>query len=570
MPTPDPNQKMEELLRAYARKRRDEAGAPFELPADVRARLQEEVRGTLRKTAAAPAPRWGLSLAGWLRLALAGSVAALVILVLRSNTAPPASSTLRLAQAKEKVAAPAAPAAAPLAGEPARPTPAPMAEAAKAPVAAAAPVVPPPTVAPPAGNRALALEQPATSDESAAKAELDKVPEMPKPSTLRDFAADRTAGSLESAVAGAPPGRAGGGGFGGGGARGGFGGGRGGRGGLAGATPDSRLVSTSPSTTGNLNLAVQAASSTALGNAPSTVPFAQQMARSGPASRAPAERGREAKAPSSAVLVTFQIERNGDQVRIVDADGSAYEGRVVAPEMLDQLQADLKERRAAKDLSVAPAAAAPAQPIAPQGKNSFAGNLGAPGNGPVNAPASAAEPRAAAAANNDSFAQNNANASQSNLAVTPPAGDENGFAFQVNGLNRKLNQPVNIIGNCAPMPLLQTVSIAGGNFMTGGNFSNQNSSNQIQAVAGANNAVVLPALPLAGQSQPASNSGNLVNYQNIAPPPPASPSVQNAQNMLNSANLQNMNSITRFWRVTGEVQVGASNRFNLDAASVQP
>jgi hypothetical protein len=40
--------------------------------------------------------------------------------------------------------------------------------------------------------------------------------------------------------------------------------------------------------------------------------------------------------------------------------------------------------------------------------------------------------------------------------------------------------------------------------------------------------------------------------------------------MLNSANLQNMNSITRFWRVTGEVQVGASNRFNLDAASVQP
>ena len=102
---------MEELLRACARKRRDEAGAPFELPPDVRARLQAEVRNTLRKSAAAPTPRWGLSLAGWLRLALAGSVAVLVILMLRSNTAPPASSRQQLAQADEKKAATAAPTA---------------------------------------------------------------------------------------------------------------------------------------------------------------------------------------------------------------------------------------------------------------------------------------------------------------------------------------------------------------------------------------------------------------------------------------------------------------------------
>jgi len=40
MPSPDPNKKMEDLLRAYARKRREEAGAPFELAPRVRARLQ--------------------------------------------------------------------------------------------------------------------------------------------------------------------------------------------------------------------------------------------------------------------------------------------------------------------------------------------------------------------------------------------------------------------------------------------------------------------------------------------------------------------------------------------------
>jgi uncharacterized membrane protein YgcG len=555
MPTPDPNQKMEELLRAYARKRRDEAGAPFELPADVRARLQAEVRSALRKAAAAPAPRWGLSLAGWLRLALAGSVAVLVILMLRSNTAPPASSRLRLAKAEEKVAAPAAPTTAPLASKPSPPVPAPLADTAKMPVAAAAPVVSPPTVAPPAGNRAQATRNLSTPDEAAAKAAFDKTTAMPKPATAGDLAAGRGAGYVESAVAGAPAGGGGGGGFGGGGARGG-GGGRGGRGGAVGAIADSHLASISQPATGNVNFAEQAASSTVLGNLQSAVPFAQQMARSEPALRVPMERNRESKTPSSGVLATFKIERNGDQVRIVDADGSAYEGRVVASEMPDQSQMISAERRAANDLSVPPGAAAPAQPKAPQGNN-FADNLGAQSHGPVNAPASAATSRAAS--NYDNFAQNNANASQSNLAGTQPAGDESGFAFQVSGLNFKLNQSVNIIGNCAPMPLEQGAVVIGGNF-----------SNQIQAVAGANNAVVLPARPPAGQSRAASNSGNIVNYQNNAATPTASPSVQNAQYGLNSANLQNMNSITRFWRVTGEVQVGASNRFNLDAASVQP
>ena len=130
MPTPDPNQKMEDLLRAYARKRREEAGAPFELSPDVRARLQEEVRRTLGKPAAAPAPRRGLSLAGWLRLALGGAVTVLVILVARSNAPLPASSQKQLAQAEKKAAPPAS---TPAFKQPAPTGPARLAEDAKAP-----------------------------------------------------------------------------------------------------------------------------------------------------------------------------------------------------------------------------------------------------------------------------------------------------------------------------------------------------------------------------------------------------------------------------------------------------
>jgi hypothetical protein len=571
MPSPEPNQKMEELLRAYARKRRDEAGAPFELPPDVRARLQEEVRGTLRKSAAAPAPRWGLSLAGWLRLALAGSVAVLVILMIRSNTAPPASSRQQFAKAEEKKAAPVAPTTTLTARKPAPATPAPSADAFKAPVAAAAPVVPPPTVAPPASNRALAMEKSSSPNEDAAKAAFAKSMEMPNTATASNVFADGTAGSVSGGIAGAPAGGGGGAGFGGGGGFGGFGrggrngGGGGGRGGAsASAAPAAQIASVSPAAAGNVNAVEQAASSTATRNSQSTLAFAQQMARSGPAARrAPVESDRITEAPSSSVLATFKIERNGNQVRIVDADGSAYEGRVVAPEMLDQLQAGLADRRAAKDLGVPPGAAAKAAPQnAPQGSN-FARSPGARNNAPINTPAKGGE-LLAGTANFDSAARNQAGASQSNLTVTQPAGDGSGFAFQVSGLNRKLNQTVNIIGSCAPMLLPQGASQIGGN-----------SSNQSQALAGAN-AGASPARPPAGLSQAGAGGNNMVNYQNNAAAAPASPFAQNAQNALNlqnSLNLQNAPNMVlsdRFWRVTGQVQIGASNRFNLDAATVPP
>src|ERR1039458_5059241 len=140
MPSPDPNKKMEDLLRAYARHRREEAGPPFELSPGVRARLQQEVRRALGKPAAPPAPRWGLTLTGWLRLALGGAVAALVIVMFRDNPSP-SSSSLQFAKSDNKQAARPANAPVSLSLPPAAPAPA--HDMAKAPAPPPAPPAPP-------------------------------------------------------------------------------------------------------------------------------------------------------------------------------------------------------------------------------------------------------------------------------------------------------------------------------------------------------------------------------------------------------------------------------------------
>ena len=171
--------------------------------------------------------------------------------------------------------------------------------------------------------------------------------------------------------------------------------------------------------------------------------FAQRMFRSElpPAQNALADSVKKIETPSSQVLASFQIERTGEQVRIVDADGSAYEGRVVTPELLDKLQAaDLAERRAAKDAGVPPGAANAAGAAQ---QNAYSGNFAAQKNGYVDAQANAGElpPKSAIY---DNAAQNQAPAPGADLAKwagAPQAGDGSGFAFQVSGLNRKLNHP---------------------------------------------------------------------------------------------------------------------------------
>jgi hypothetical protein len=121
-----------------------------------------------------------------------------------------------------------------------------------------------------------------------------------------------------------------------------------------------------------------------------------------------------------------------------------------------------------------------------------------------------------------------------------------GFAFQVSGLNRKLNQNVTIVGNCSNVPLPT------GNFANGGNLSNQS-----QALAGANTALQNTSPALA--RPPASQSPNMLDNNAF-----------NYRNFQNTQNTQNAVFPGQFWRVTGQVQIGPSNRFDLDAATATP
>src|SRR5207237_807026 len=78
----EPNKKVEEQLKAWARKRREEAGAPVELHPAARQLLQNEVARTFAKPRAeeskARAPWWNVA---WPRMALVGSLCALVVIL---------------------------------------------------------------------------------------------------------------------------------------------------------------------------------------------------------------------------------------------------------------------------------------------------------------------------------------------------------------------------------------------------------------------------------------------------------------------------------------------------------
>jgi len=281
----------------------------------------------------------------------------------------------------------------------------------------------------------------------------------------------------------------------------------------------------------------------AIRNPPS---FAQQMVRSEPPSSQNTllSRAGSAGPPSSEVLASFQIERTGQQVRIVDADGSAYEGQVVDAELFNRLQAANQANNLAnKDMGVPPGAANTAQAKA------SGGNLQAQSNGYVDALANVGElpPRTA---NYDNTVQNQVSSPGANglvfdLRQVPDQGS--GFAFQVKGLNRKLNQNVTILGSCSNVPLLI------GNFVNGGNVSNQS-----QALAGVN-ASMQNTVSASPARPPASQSQNILDNNGFT-----------YRNFQNTQNTQNAAFPGQFWRVTGQVQIGPSNRFDLDAASAAP
>ncbi|MHB8523415.1 MAG: hypothetical protein ACYDH9_22030 [Limisphaerales bacterium] len=105
----DPQRNADELLKAYAQKRRAEAGAPAELHPATRKLLQDEVARTFRQ--AAPEPKASVNrFAGWrLRWAWSGAVVAIVAAVALMIWPPVRKSPepLQLAQrAKERTGGP--------------------------------------------------------------------------------------------------------------------------------------------------------------------------------------------------------------------------------------------------------------------------------------------------------------------------------------------------------------------------------------------------------------------------------------------------------------------------------
>jgi hypothetical protein len=258
------------------------------------------------------------------------------------------------------------------------------------------------------------------------------------------------------------------------------------------------------------------------------------MVRSEPASaqNAPVNGVNNIQSPPPEVLASFQIERTGQQVRIVDADGSAYEGQVVGPELFSSLQAARQ----------ATGAGAPAGAASPALESAFSSNFQAQSNGnpQVQSPAGQLPPRTAIVnAGRDQVSSSATEGSQ--LAGPQSEGDGSGFAFQVSGLNLKLNQSVTITGNCVAAPL------PAGGYLAGGNLSNQS-----QAMAGATmrNSQTPSLPPPGGQAQALFGNSNVNNR--------------------NTQNTQDAAPAGQFWRVTGQVQIGPANRFDLDAATSLP
>jgi hypothetical protein len=107
----EPNSKMDELLRAYAKKRREQAEPPLSMHPATRKLLQEEVKRTLR--AAPPQPRQNWRSLRWPLLALGGGFAALMVMLavvnMQMRSLMPANSPANrsLSEAKPMLKAPA-------------------------------------------------------------------------------------------------------------------------------------------------------------------------------------------------------------------------------------------------------------------------------------------------------------------------------------------------------------------------------------------------------------------------------------------------------------------------------
>jgi len=88
----EPGNKIEELLKAYAKKRRDEAGAPFDLHPATRKLLQSEVARQWPKDKVKSTPLFQILITFWPRLAFVGAIAVAIGTVVWLTSSKPAAT----------------------------------------------------------------------------------------------------------------------------------------------------------------------------------------------------------------------------------------------------------------------------------------------------------------------------------------------------------------------------------------------------------------------------------------------------------------------------------------------
>jgi hypothetical protein len=292
MLSPEPNSKMDELLKAYAKKRREQGEPPLEMHPATRRMLQDEVKRTLRGAPARPPLSWRK--VRWPLVALGSGFAALLVMFAMINAQMrhlmPASGSVdsTFSAAKPMLKGPET-AAAPTAS-PAITASRPLAKQEDFKHQAASPV---------AAAGSVHTISAAAPEGAAGKNGDPQALVPPEGSTSSSgFASDASAPplvnekSIAAAPAAAPPASAP----------------------IASSAPPSTAVAKEASAQGTPSaLAAGNASGGAAGEFVQAQSFSQQPA----------------PPPLSNVLSLFHLQRDGQNVRVVDADGSVYEGQVV-------------------------------------------------------------------------------------------------------------------------------------------------------------------------------------------------------------------------------------------------
>ncbi len=296
MLSPEPNSKMDEMLQAYAKKRREQGEPPSEMHPATRRMLQDEVKRTLRAAPARPPLSWRKL--RWPLLALGSGFAALLVMFAMIN-----AQMRHLMPASDSVDSSFS-AAKPILKGPAR-------------------------VAEPTASPAVTASLAQTRQGDFKQQTAAPVPAAGSVNTIAAAAPEAAAGNLRDSQALVPPE---------------------GQASNSGYANGARQAASAPVLAADKSLAAAP-----VAEAQANVPIApiapppgavakEASAQETPsplaASDASAQAAGEfvqaqsfsqqpAAAPLSNVLSVFDLRRSGQNVRVVDADGSVYEGQVV-------------------------------------------------------------------------------------------------------------------------------------------------------------------------------------------------------------------------------------------------